>query len=143
MKRAGIGIAVATSLAITTSTLIHNTGEVVGRKSYDLAGDVVIVGGSDIRGFLSKIVTRDKFKPEVTFERWQGECTFKVWSDVAGDDNAFLIGDTTEWNTLDRKLKFRFYPLRPDQQMENGGFEYELILNEKPLTNIIQLRIQT
>lgn len=92
-----------------------------------------------------------EFKPHVKLNRWDGECCIKI--QMAGD-----IEGEVEYQVEDGKVKAKykikfgkfkqeveteFYSLEPTEQHELGGFEFEVILKEKPATNKIVLDIET
>jgi len=110
-------------------------------KEFEVAGEKVFVGGEPMLG--AGELTAD-FKPEVKLEKWGDETYIKVWSEEKGDKTATQVGDKVVWHNTDKSKEYNFYPLTPEEAgTENGGFEYEIILNKKPKTNIITLKIET
>src|SRR3990167_3266372 len=105
----------------------------VQKKELTMNGGRVNVGGIEAN-----------FKPEVTMERWNGETNIKVWSDEVGDNRAEEVNGKVVWQTSDRKKEFRLYPVtEAESGVSGGGFEYEIILKEKPSTNVVRLNIET
>ena len=76
----------------------------------------------------------EKVRPDVKLERWGGEAHLRMWSDDTGDDYAQIVDDKIVWETSDKT--YNFYTI-------DGKFEYEIILKEKPASNVIELNIET
>lgn len=79
-------------------------------------------------------------KPEVKFSFWNNEADFSVaYEKVKGkgryNDNKKLM----EWGN--GKEKVHAYPLPETDLMEDGGFEIEVVLEEKPKTNIFDFKV--
>lgn len=95
------------------------------------------------------------FKPHLKLNRWGEECFIKVG--LAGEVGASHILDGNKVKRSSPKVDAHFYPLEPTtviakdkdgndvefKQNELGGFEFEVILKEKPTTNKIVLNIET
>jgi hypothetical protein len=107
----------------------------ITQKEFIVGGEKVIVG-SQMLG-----AGEEKFKPEVQLNKWGGETYLKISSDDVGDDKATQKDDKIVWQT--NKKTYEFYTLPKTEQMEDGGFEYNIILKEKPDTNIVSLKIET
>jgi hypothetical protein len=83
------------------------------------------------------------FKPEVKLEKWGDETWIKVWTDDPVEDTATFIDNKVISKSKDGKREYHLYPTTISQDgREIEGFEYEIILNEKPDTNIITLKIE-
>lgn len=97
-----------------------------------LVGDerVIINEQSELLG------ANEKFKPEVKLEKWGDETFIRVWSEEEGDDKATEKDGKVVWHNKDKSKEYNFYPVE-------DGFEYEIILKEKPDTNVIELKIET
>jgi len=80
------------------------------------------------------------FKPQVKIKRWGDECYIKVSYPTAKKINPVLDAGKLKWKDTDKDI--HFYPLDSAEGMEDGGFEFEIVLKEKPATNIIELDIQ-
>ncbi len=111
----------------------------VYQKEYIVGGERVIVGGERKSDEFGAIISN--FSPEIKLEKWGDETYIRVWSDEAGDSFATTDGDKTIWYNEDKSKEYNFYPTT----LENGteAFEYEIILKEKPATNIISLKIES
>lgn len=105
---------------------------------YQVAGEKVIVGNQPKmkEGFFG--ATIENFNPEVKLEKWGNETSLRVWTEEIGDKDANQTGKKVNWKA--GKKEFNFYPLT-SEQTEGGGFEYEIILNERPTEDFIDLKI--
>jgi hypothetical protein len=102
-------------------------------KEIEMAGEKVIIGGDKLLG-----AKNNKFKPEVKLTKWDEEVAFKVWSEEEVEDRATEKDGKIISKTKDGKKEFNFYSTK---FKNNDAFEYEIILKEKPETNIISLKI--
>ena len=82
------------------------------------------------------------FYPRMKIKRWDNEVNFSVGviSDHKGVD--YNVGDKVEWND-GHGVKARFYELPADEQNEHGIFEFEIVLDEKPVSNVVEMSIET
>lgn len=79
-----------------------------------------------------------KDEPKVVFSKWNDEVRLGVkYAKVKGEGQA--NGDKIEWK--DEKEEVHAYPLPAGEGMEDGGFEIEIVLNEKPDTNKFDFEI--
>lgn len=83
------------------------------------------------------------FIPTIKLIKWNNECNFSIV--YKGFDKTKKIKPI---NDVDGKLKYKdtdkeihFYSLDDTEHIENDKFEYEIILNNKPATNIIEFDI--
>jgi hypothetical protein len=109
-----------------------NTDEVV-LKHIKVAGENVFIGSTDLGA------GETAFKPEITLQKWGTETAIKVWSEETGDATATQVGDKVVWFNTDKSKEYNFYPVQIDKDTE--GYEYEIILKEKPKSNVINLKI--
>lgn len=100
------------------------------------------------RGDKVEIGDRDAidFKPRLKLNRWDGESFIKVGLPTTAQSSPVIEGEKLRW--VEPDLEVRFYPLELETvegftQNELGGFEFEIILKEKPPTNQIILEIET
>ncbi len=110
-----------------------------------LGGDKVEVGDKDLT----------EFKPHVKFNRWDGEGFIKLGLPTGKTGEPVIDGNTIKW--IEPDLEADFYPIETRivivknkdgedvefKQCERGGFEFEVILKKKPLTNKIVLDMET
>lgn len=81
-----------------------------------------------------------KEKPEVLLKRWDGEMMLSVaYPTVSALGSRQFLTDRIEWK--DGEQEVHAYPLDVTEQMEDGGFEIEIILNSKPTTNVFDFVI--
>ncbi|MGB2762383.1 MAG: YncE family protein [Minisyncoccales bacterium] len=82
--------------------------------------------------------------PYVKLHRWDEECFVSVSLPTAvstdTDSNLQLQGNKLKW--IEEKKEAHFYPLEKTEEHAEG-FEFEVILKEKPASNIISLDIET
>src|SRR3990167_5173644 len=86
-------------------------------------------------GFNRTIISKDK--PEVRLEKWNGEVGLTIAYNnpdinAKGKTN-LLTPSKVEWRGAKQEL--HAYPLPAGEGMEDGGFEIEVVLKEKPATN--------
>ncbi len=84
---------------------------------------------------------RDIFRPHAKIKRWGDECWLKVELPTVETKAPLVEDGKIKWVGLDREV--HFYPLAPADGMEEGGFEFEVILKQKPATNKVVLEIET
>jgi len=120
-------------LALTGCSQQVDLGGGVITKEFNVGGERVLVGGEQMLG--ADKLSAD-FKPEVKLEKWGDETYVKVWSEENGDKTATQVGDKVIWNNTDKSKEYNFYTIE-------DGFEYEIILKEKPKSNVIELKIET
>ena len=78
----------------------------------------------------------DKYVPEVRFKKWGGEVDFGLTSlDVTGEAVYSAEKNITQWKDKASTMLVESYPLKPAVGMEQGGFEIEVVLQEKPKSN--------
>lgn len=122
-----------------TGCIRHETGTLgISSKNYEHGDIKVKVGGSLLGG-----VGDSNFIPEVELNKWD-EVKLKVWSEEEGDAKAVQKDNKLTWKNKDKSKEYNFYEKTAQEiGSEDGGFEYEIILNEKPKSNIISLKIDT
>lgn len=91
-----------------------------------------------------------EFKPHAKLKRWGDECWIKVEYPTTKKITPIQEDDKIKWEDADKETYF--YLLEPREyeengrivkQLEQGGFEFEIILKEKPASNKIVLDIET
>jgi len=84
-----------------------------------------------------------EFTPELKLSRWEGEVSLKIKPDVSGvatkDKNLNFNGEKIEFSTPDAQYNFYDQPLGFD----GGGYEFDVVFNQKPTSNIVQIPIET
>ena len=86
---------------------------------------------------------QDNFKPQLKLKRWDNECNFSIRliDDEVGEIEITTDKDKIQWKK--QKKEVHFYSVPVDKQNEFGGYEIDVILKEKPKTNIIKFSLQT
>lgn len=109
------------------------------------SGDKLLIGDKDSKDF----------KPHIKLYRWGEECFIKVELPTTEKASPIIEGDKVKFKGKD--IEAHFYPLEPTtviakdkdgnnvpfSQNELGGFEFEVILKKKPVSNQIILNIET
>jgi hypothetical protein len=80
----------------------------------------------------------EKFYPQVKMMRWDNEVNFSVR--LVNDELAPILSDMTDILWSGSILDAKFYPT---DGVEEGGYEFEVILKEPPKSNVISFTIQT
>lgn len=80
------------------------------------------------------------FKPHIKLNRWGGECFVKMGLPTTIKTTPVVKNGKIKWRG--QKVEAQIYPLEPTDVNELGGFEFEIILKEKPSSNQIVLNIQ-
>ena len=101
-------------------------------------GDIKVTVGGEMLG-----ATDTTFIPEVKLTKWD-ETSIRLWSEEKGDKKAIQKDNKISWNNKDKSKEYNFYEVSKEELgNEDGGFEYEIILNEKPKSNVTELKIET
>lgn len=84
-----------------------------------------------------------EFLPQAKIKRWDNETNFSIrWkTDDPAEPELTTEDDTITYRK--GKQAFRAYELEAGEGMEDGGLEIELILDEKPQSNVFEFTIQT
>lgn len=78
-----------------------------------------------------------KTEPAITISKWNGESTLTVkYGNVDGTGDRPLFSDKVEWKDSKGKQEIHAYPI------DDEKFEIEIILNEKPDTNIFEFSLE-
>jgi len=80
------------------------------------------------------------FKPHLKLNRWDGECFIKLGLPVIEKSLPIIDGDKIIWEGTDRHIEM--YPFA-SKQFSLGAYEYEVVLDKKPLSNKIILDFNT
>jgi len=84
---------------------------------------------------------KNYFIPHAKIKRWGDECFFNIELPTTKKITPAQDGKKLKWIDTDKEV--HLYSLKPNEQMEDGGFEYEVILKGKPERNIIELKIKS
>lgn len=98
-----------------------------------VGSDEVLLGGAG------------EFEPSVKISRWDEvslKLTPKGLDKIANKDKKLSFeGDKIKFKTP--KVDYKMYDLPETTGLEEGGYEYEVILKEKPITNVVEFDIET
>ena len=97
--------------------------------------------GEDIEIIVGDEKQQD-FKPRMKIKRWDNEVNFSVGIITKHQGTNASISDKVVWDD-GHGMKARFYHLPPDEQDEYGKFEFEIILDKKPASNVVEMSIET
>lgn len=81
------------------------------------------------------------FKPQVKIMRWDNEVNFSMRAQEHADATFIEEDGIIKYKTPDYEV--HQYSLEKSEGREDGGFEFEWVLYEKPETNILTTTIQT
>ncbi len=89
-------------------------------------------------------VHSEGFQPQIKIKRWGNECnaSFRLIDDDLSTPQIVVSGDKIKF--IKNKKEVHFYKVTKEELgNENGGYEMEIILKEKPATNKIEMSIET
>ena len=100
----------------------------------------------DWRERLEVIIGDDKqpdFKPQIKILKWSNECnaSFRLVDDEKGLPVIKKVGEKLKY--IKPKKELHFYNIKPNEKLREGGFEFEVILKEKPRINKLFFTIRT
>lgn len=88
---------------------------------------------------------QEEFYPRLKLKVWDNECNLSVGlktnpytGSIASVQEEANVITWREGNT-----EAKFYPLADTKENEGGGYEFEVILHEPPLSNVIELTLNT
>ena len=83
---------------------------------------------------------QDNFYPQVKIKRWDNEsnASFRLAADT---NNATVKYEDDKIKWQNGKVEAHFYNIPELEDCEDGGYEFEVILKEKPVSNIIDFTI--
>ena len=108
----------------------------------DVGDKLEIASQSTIEEAGENRIEVSKVEPAVTLKKWNGEVGMTVKYDkVKSQGNRPFLSNKVEWKNTNGKEEVHTYPLEAKEGMEDGGLEIEVILNEKPTTNVFDFTI--
>ena len=81
-------------------------------------------------------ILQDDFIPQLKLKRWSNECNFSVRLIDGGTDKPKIKTESKKIKYIKNKIEAHFYEVEK-------GFEFEVVLKEKPATNKIQMSVET
>lgn len=85
---------------------------------------------------------QDEFYPQMKLKRWDNECNFSVRLVDDETDMPAVETGTNKIKYVKEKTEAHFYNVSKTDGMPEC-YEFEIILKEKPLTNLVQMSIET
>jgi len=100
----------------------------------------------DWRERLEVVIGDDKqpdFKPQIKIQKWDNEvnASFRLVDDEKGTPIIKQVGEKISY--IKPKKDLFFYNLKRSEELKEGGYEFEVVLKEKPSTNKLQFTIRT
>jgi len=117
----------------------------VTKKYSVISNTFVITPKKDIKDRIEVEVgdTKDlsTFHPQVKIKRWDNEvnASFRL----IDDEPKTLTTQGNKIKLIGAKKEVHFYDIAPNQTHKEGGYELEVILNEKPVSNEVKFSIRT
>ena len=152
----GVGIA---ALAVFYFAIVRNNVAAEMSKKFNQAPEIkssykldklsLIQPAEDENSVEVKLGETDakEFVPNLELSKWDGEVSMKIkpaMSDVPGtSDINSLTFDGNKINYKTPQADYRFYDITPNNEHPEGAYEFEVILKEKPQSNIFSLDIET
>jgi hypothetical protein len=80
------------------------------------------------------------FYPQIKIKPWNNECNFSMR--LAGSGITWdMVDDKVVWTSEDGKVEAGFYFI-DDEVMENGVYEFDITLKEKPASNVLTFTLK-
>lgn len=79
-----------------------------------------------------------KFEPHIRVKKWGEECYFSFGLPTDEGISSTFNGEKITWNDPKNNRRFHFYEHSKKEGMEQGGFEYEIILDKPPTTPTLE-----
>src|SRR3989344_1290913 len=120
----------------------HESPGILGAYTYAEHSDkceVEMLDASDDEQGQAKVEFA-KAEPTVTLNKWNSEAALKISYPDMGTSIAEQQGNKIIWKG--GKEEVHAYTLKPSEQMEGGGLEMEVVLNEKTDTNVFTFQIE-
>lgn len=85
----------------------------------------------------------DTFYPQVKIQRWDNEvnASFRLKDDQPASEALSTSQEKIVWTKGTKEA--HFYEVAPSEEHPEGGYEFEIILKEKPTTNRIEFSLET
>ena len=104
------------------------------------------IAKDDLKDRLEVVIGDDKqpdFKPQIKIQRWDNEVnsSFRLIDNDQETPKISKYRDKIKYITSKKEL--HFYNLAESEELREGGYEFEVILKEKPTTNKLEFTIQT
>lgn len=105
-----------------------------------------MVAKDNPKDLVEAIIGDDKqldFMPQVKIQRWDNEVNFSVRlvDDELTKPTITTVKDKIVWTNVEKDIKF--YDISPNEEHPEGGYEFEVILKEKPKSNVVSFTLNT
>lgn len=111
---------------------------------YDENKRVYSLKSSYIEAIIGDEKQPDSFLPRLKLKVWDNECNISIGLpvDETQKEKISVIEDEKGLLTWKQgKREAHFYPIEPSEEHPEGGYEFEVILDEKPESNIIEFTL--
>ncbi|MFH1412912.1 MAG: hypothetical protein ABIG10_02685 [bacterium] len=115
------------------------------KADYKLKGAKLVKEAKDENSIEIEVGGDTEFEPALRVSKWNDEVSFKIKAKMQGTDKKkhTLELENKKIKLDTPKKEYHFYSLPADEQNEDGGYEFEIILKEKPATNKVEFTIET
>jgi len=83
------------------------------------------------------------FYPQVKIKRWDNECNFSCRLKDNDYDTPTIQTSQDKIKWISGKREAHFYEIGASEEHPEGAYEFEVVLKEKPATNVVEFSIQT
>jgi hypothetical protein len=97
--------------------------------------------------------TKQVFEPRMKISRWEDEVSLiigipdktKLVAEprLGSDNSSELVLNEEKIEYKEADIEYHYYDIEPNEDYPEGAFEYEIVLKNKPLTNVIEMTIET
>jgi len=117
------------------------------KNRYQLNQVSLILPAKDKNSVEVKLGEKDaqEFIPNLELSKWEGEVKMKIKPQIAqaAQQEKTLEFENEKINFKTAKEDYRFYDIASNQEHPEGAYEFEVILKEKPQSNVVSLDIET
>jgi len=85
---------------------------------------------------------QDDFFPQAKIMRWDNESNVSIRLIDDEAEEGELVTEDNKIKLIKSKKECHFYEVEPCKEHPEGGFEFEIILKEKPKSNIIEFSLE-
>lgn len=110
------------------------------QDKYDIVNNTYVTKEKEFETEIGDI-KQPNFEPQIKIKRWDNEAnaSFRLIDTSPDIPVVSIEGDKIKW--VKDKIEVHFYDLGFEEN--KGGYEFEIILKEKPATNVLQFSIET
>jgi len=109
-----------------------------GNKTFEDNGSVYVLEQGRVKDKDQEVTVEViKDRPEIVLKKWNEEMSFSVrYDDISNDVAEVKNGNLVRWKGEDGTKEVHAYSLPASEEMADGGFEIEVVLTEKPDSNV-------